>query len=178
MTLGITGDADLREAVVRRQRRQQRERVGKQTRRLARIARDHEHVLDAGVLQRHEDLPEFHPVVDEASRKVRHRVVTELRQRDREMDRPRHAAAWRCGDGDSHLARHVRGDQLGGIVGGKDLVTGRAQQFSRRSTLRTKRLHHAHLRCRTIRHSRALRNTIFPAYGEVRGEAVGWGMSG
>src|SRR5205823_6542396 len=47
----------------------------------------------------------------------------------------------------------------GGVVRGQDLVTGTAEVAGERAAvLRTKRLHHAHLRCRTIRHCRAVRN--------------------
>src|SRR5207248_1181436 len=100
VALRVARDTYVGQTVIRGQRGEQGERIAKLTRRLARVARDHEHVGDAGRLQRIEDLSKLHLVPDETRREMWDRLITELRERDREMDRRGHAPTWRGGDRD------------------------------------------------------------------------------
>ena len=126
VALGIARDADLGQAMVRRQRREQRHRVRELPGRLARVAGNDENVANAGRFQRIEDLAQLDAVTNQARREVRDGAIAEPAEARGEHDRGRQAASGGGGDGERDLFRDVGGDQLHDAVGGKDLVARRA----------------------------------------------------
>ena len=148
VALGISGDTDFGEPVVRRQRLEQRDRVGKLSSRLARVARDDEHAANAGHLQRLHDLAELDAVADQARRKMWDGAIAELGEAHRQVHGGWETPPRRCRDGESDLFRHVGCDQIHDVVGREDLIARRAEKPGQclPHTLRTQRPNHATIR--------------------------------
>ena len=167
MAFRIARDADLRQVMACRQRVEKREGVGELARRLRGVAGDDEDVVDAALLERVEDLAQLVCVADQAGGEMWHRAVAHLRQPHSQEDGGGHAAPGRGGDGDRDLPGHIGRHPVRSVIGGQDLIAGRAEEGSqdvaaagtKRPTWKGSFARRAHLRCRTIRSCRAVRNT-------------------
>ena len=92
MALRVARDADLGEAMIRRQSAQQRERVGEFTGGLASIACHDEDAADSGRPDRIQDLAQLGAVADQPRGQVRDDRVAEPSEPDGELHGRREAA--------------------------------------------------------------------------------------
>lgn len=133
MALGVARDADVAHPVLFRLHRfEQRHRVLKIARRLARVACDDEDVAGSHLVHGRQDLAEVRAVAHEPGREMRHDGIPLAGEPRRELQGGPQAAPGRGGDGDGDFGRHVCQDQRLGVLAGKDLVARRAKKFDQR----------------------------------------------